>query len=37
VKNHVTAILRALKAGNRTEAVVAARELGWDLKPTVKS
>jgi DNA-binding NarL/FixJ family response regulator len=28
VKNHVTAILRALKATNRTEAVVAARELG---------
>jgi len=28
VKNHVTAILRALKASNRTEAVVAARALG---------
>lgn len=30
VKNHVTAILRALKASNRTEAVVAAGELGFD-------
>jgi len=30
VKSHVTAILRALKATNRTEAVVAARELGFD-------
>jgi len=30
VKNHVTAILRALKASNRTEAVVAAGELGLD-------
>ena len=29
VKNHVTAILRALKASNRTEAVIAARELGF--------
>ena len=28
VKNHVTAILRALKAANRTEAVVAAGALG---------
>jgi DNA-binding NarL/FixJ family response regulator len=28
VKNHVTAILRALKVSNRTEAVVAVSELG---------
>jgi DNA-binding NarL/FixJ family response regulator len=28
VKNHVTAILRALKASNRTEAVIAAGALG---------
>jgi DNA-binding NarL/FixJ family response regulator len=28
VKNHVTAILKALKASNRTEAVIAAGELG---------
>jgi len=28
VKNHVTAILRALKATNRTEAVIAAGALG---------
>jgi len=32
VKNHVTAILRALKATNRTEAVIAVGELGWKLK-----
>ena len=30
VKNHVTAILRALEATNRTEAVIAARALGFD-------
>jgi DNA-binding NarL/FixJ family response regulator len=30
VKNHVTAILKALKATNRTEAVVKAREMGFD-------
>ena len=30
VKNHVTAILKALKAANRTEAVVAAGH--WDLR-----
>src|SRR5262245_28272927 len=31
VKNHVTAILKALKVRNRTEAVVAVGEFGWDL------
>jgi DNA-binding NarL/FixJ family response regulator len=31
VKNHVTAILRALKVSNRTEAVIAVGELGWRL------
>jgi DNA-binding NarL/FixJ family response regulator len=31
VKNHVTAILRALKVTNRTEAVIAVNELGWEL------
>jgi len=30
VKIHVTAILRALKATNRTEAVIAAAALGWN-------
>lgn len=30
VKNHVTAILKALKVSNRTEAVVAASKLGLD-------
>lgn len=33
VKHHVTAILRALKATNRTEAVIAVGELGWQLPP----
>jgi len=32
VKNHVTAILKALKVSNRTEAVVAVAALGWDLR-----
>jgi DNA-binding CsgD family transcriptional regulator len=31
VKNHVTAILKALKVSNRTEAVIAVSELGWKL------
>jgi DNA-binding NarL/FixJ family response regulator len=31
VKNHITAILKALKASNRTEAVIAVGKLGWDL------
>src|SRR5215475_10375110 len=31
VKNHVTAILRALGVSNRTEAVIAVGELGWKL------
>lgn len=31
VKNHVTAILKALKVENRTEAVVAANRMHWDL------
>jgi DNA-binding NarL/FixJ family response regulator len=30
VKNHVSAILRALQVTNRTEAVIAARALGVD-------
>jgi DNA-binding NarL/FixJ family response regulator len=34
VKNHVTAILKALKVSNRTEAVVAVSALGWDLERT---
>jgi DNA-binding NarL/FixJ family response regulator len=31
VKNHVTAILKALKASNRTEAVIMVGGLGWEL------
>ncbi|HZP76007.1 MAG TPA: response regulator transcription factor [Pseudolabrys sp.] len=33
VKNHVTAILKALKVSSRTEAVVAVNNLGWKLPP----
>lgn len=33
VKNHVTAIFKALKVTNRTEAVVAVLESGWVLPP----
>jgi DNA-binding NarL/FixJ family response regulator len=33
VKNHVTAIIKALKVTNRTEAVIAVGALGWDLRP----
>jgi DNA-binding NarL/FixJ family response regulator len=35
VKNHVSAILKALEVSNRTEAVLAAAALGWDLGTTV--
>jgi len=31
VKHHVTAILKALKVENRTEAVIAVGSLGWEL------
>ena len=37
VKNHVTAILKALKVTNRTEAVIAVNELGWKLPGTQKA
>jgi DNA-binding NarL/FixJ family response regulator len=37
VKNHVTAILKALKVTNRTEAVIAVGTLGWDLRPAADS
>jgi len=37
VKNHVTAILKALEVSNRTEAVIAVSGLGWKLPPTPKS
>jgi DNA-binding NarL/FixJ family response regulator len=36
VKNHVTAILKALKVSNRTEAVITVSELGWEW-PFVKA
>ena len=31
VKNHVSAILKALEVSNRTEAVLAVAALGWEL------
>jgi DNA-binding NarL/FixJ family response regulator len=31
VKHHITAILKALKVTNRTEAVIAVAALGWKL------
>jgi DNA-binding CsgD family transcriptional regulator len=37
VKNHVTAILRALDVSNRTEAVIAVGRLGWELPSAGKS
>jgi len=36
VKNHVTAILRALKVTSRTEAVVRANSLGWQFPEMIK-
>jgi DNA-binding NarL/FixJ family response regulator len=32
VKSHVKAVLRALGAGNRTQAVIIATRLGWRPK-----
>ena len=37
VKNHVTAILKALKVSNRTEAVIAVNQLGWKLSTVAKA
>jgi DNA-binding NarL/FixJ family response regulator len=37
VRNHVTAVLKALNVSNRTEAVIAVVELGWNLRPTTRS
>jgi DNA-binding NarL/FixJ family response regulator len=37
VKNHVTAILKALKVTNRTEAVIAANQFGWKLTTTARA
>jgi DNA-binding NarL/FixJ family response regulator len=33
VKTHVSAILKALRVSNRTEAVVAVNALKWNLPP----
>jgi DNA-binding NarL/FixJ family response regulator len=37
VRNHVTAVLKALDVSNRTEAVIAVMALGWNLRPTTPS
>jgi DNA-binding NarL/FixJ family response regulator len=37
VRNHVMAILKALNVTNRTGAIIAVVELGWDLRPTARS
>lgn len=37
VKNHVTAILRALKVSSRTEAVITVNKLGWKIPEPAKS
>ena len=37
VGDHVTAVLKALNVTNRTEAIIAVVELGWDLRPTARS
>jgi DNA-binding NarL/FixJ family response regulator len=37
VKNHVTAILKALDVSNRTEAVIAVGQMGWKLPPISQS
>ena len=37
VRNHVTAVLKALNVTNRTEAVIAVVGLGWDLRATPRS
>ncbi len=36
VKNHVSAILKALQVSNRTEAVLAVAAFGWELPKPVK-
>jgi DNA-binding NarL/FixJ family response regulator len=36
VKNHVSAILKALEVSNRTEAVLAVAALGWELRPPAR-
>jgi DNA-binding NarL/FixJ family response regulator len=36
VKNHVTAILKALRVTNRTEAIVVVNQMGWEL-PAIKT
>jgi DNA-binding NarL/FixJ family response regulator len=36
VKSHVSAVLKALKVSNRTEAVIAVSELKWKLPSVVK-
>jgi DNA-binding NarL/FixJ family response regulator len=37
VKNHITAILKALKVTSRVEAVIKVGQMGWDLSPKSES
>jgi DNA-binding NarL/FixJ family response regulator len=37
VKNHVSAVLKALQVTNRTEAVIAVGKLGWDFSVLAQS
>ena len=37
VKNHITAVLKALNVTSRTEAVIKVGKMGWDLSPKSKS
>jgi DNA-binding NarL/FixJ family response regulator len=36
VKNHVSAILRALKVSSRSEAIVAVNKMGWHVAEVIK-
>jgi DNA-binding NarL/FixJ family response regulator len=37
VKKHVTEVLKCLNVTNRTEAVIAVKEMGWQFPPVAKS
>jgi DNA-binding NarL/FixJ family response regulator len=37
VKNHITVVLKALNVTSRTEAVIKAGKMGWELPPKSES
>jgi DNA-binding NarL/FixJ family response regulator len=37
VKNHITVVLKALNVTSRTEAIIKAGEMGWELSPKSES